>query len=241
MLGIIDWGLKFRLLVVGVPGLDTIRSSSVPQLSSITLIFEHGTNLLEARQLVQERLTTVVPTLPTWACSRDFGADRRGPRPVPCSNLLHRADRAGHARSAGLEGATPRGRASGLCCGRGNKARRDTARGHERERRPAAACSALREGRIRRSPGEARAGAPSPSRSRRPLGELRVRPRGGAGASRRRPLSARTRTQRRGCVSARDGTHGLLVAPRRAPPGRDGEGARSARERSRGEVAHRAS
>jgi len=51
----------------GVPGLDTIRSSSVPQLSSITLIFEHGTNLLEARQLVQERLTTVVPTLPTWA------------------------------------------------------------------------------------------------------------------------------------------------------------------------------
>jgi CzcA family heavy metal efflux pump len=51
----------------GVPGLDTIRSSSVPQLSSITLIFEHGTDLLQARQLVQERLTTVVPTLPTWA------------------------------------------------------------------------------------------------------------------------------------------------------------------------------
>ena len=51
----------------GVPGLETIRSSSVPQLSSITLIFDHGTDLLEARQLVQERLTTVVPTLPTWA------------------------------------------------------------------------------------------------------------------------------------------------------------------------------
>ena len=51
----------------GVPGLDTIRSSSVPQLSSITLIFEHGADLLQARQLVQERLATVAPTLPSWA------------------------------------------------------------------------------------------------------------------------------------------------------------------------------
>ena len=31
----------------GVPGLDVIRSSSVPQLSSITLIFERGTDLLD--------------------------------------------------------------------------------------------------------------------------------------------------------------------------------------------------
>jgi CzcA family heavy metal efflux pump len=51
----------------GVPELETIRSSSVPQLSSITLIFEHDTDVLEARQLVQERLATVVPTLPSWA------------------------------------------------------------------------------------------------------------------------------------------------------------------------------
>ncbi len=51
----------------GVPELETIRSSSVPQLSSITLIFKRGTDLLKARQLVQERLTSVVPTLPTWA------------------------------------------------------------------------------------------------------------------------------------------------------------------------------
>ena len=51
----------------GVPGLDVIRSSSVPQLSSITLIFERGTDLLTARQLVQERLATITPSLPSWA------------------------------------------------------------------------------------------------------------------------------------------------------------------------------
>ena len=51
----------------GLPHLDVIRSSSVPQLSSVTLIFERGTDLLEARQLVQERMATVTPTLPSWA------------------------------------------------------------------------------------------------------------------------------------------------------------------------------
>ncbi len=51
----------------GVPGLDDLRSKSVPQLSSIELIFKQGTDLIHARQLVQERIATVVPTLPTWA------------------------------------------------------------------------------------------------------------------------------------------------------------------------------
>ena len=51
----------------GVPGLEVIRSSSVPQLSSITLIFERGTDLLTARQLVQERMATIAPSLPSWA------------------------------------------------------------------------------------------------------------------------------------------------------------------------------
>ena len=44
-----------------------IRSESVPQLSHITLLFKRGTNFLKARQLVQEHLSTVAPTLPTWA------------------------------------------------------------------------------------------------------------------------------------------------------------------------------
>ncbi|MFL6140552.1 MAG: efflux RND transporter permease subunit [Labedaea sp.] len=51
----------------GVTGLDDLRSKSVPQLSSIELVFKQGTDLLKARQLVTERLAQVTPTLPTWA------------------------------------------------------------------------------------------------------------------------------------------------------------------------------
>src|SRR5919112_1784368 len=51
----------------GVPGVDVVRSESVPQLSHITLLFKRGTDFLKARQLVQEHLNTVAPTLPTWA------------------------------------------------------------------------------------------------------------------------------------------------------------------------------
>jgi CzcA family heavy metal efflux pump len=51
----------------GVAGLEDLRSKSVPQLSSIQLIFRQGTNLLNARQLVQERLAVATPSLPTWA------------------------------------------------------------------------------------------------------------------------------------------------------------------------------
>ena len=43
----------------GVPGLDVMRSKSVPQFSSIVMIFEPGTDLMTARQLVQERMPTV--------------------------------------------------------------------------------------------------------------------------------------------------------------------------------------
>jgi CzcA family heavy metal efflux pump len=53
--------------LAGLPDLDVIRSTSVEQLSSITLIFERETDWLRARQLVQERLATVAPTLPSWA------------------------------------------------------------------------------------------------------------------------------------------------------------------------------
>lgn len=51
----------------GVEDLDVMRSKSVPQLSSIELVFEPGTDLFRARQLVSERLATAAPTLPTWA------------------------------------------------------------------------------------------------------------------------------------------------------------------------------
>ena len=74
----ISWGLNSAevesLITVpleealnGVPGLDVIRSKSVPDLSSIVLFFQPGTDLLQARQVVSERVTTVTPSLPTWA------------------------------------------------------------------------------------------------------------------------------------------------------------------------------
>jgi CzcA family heavy metal efflux pump len=44
-------------LLNGVQGVDTIRSRSVPGLSSIVLVFEPGTDVYRARQLVQEPLT----------------------------------------------------------------------------------------------------------------------------------------------------------------------------------------
>src|SRR4030065_159897 len=42
--------------LIGTGQLKTIRSRSVPGLSSILLIFEPGTDIVRARQFVQERL-----------------------------------------------------------------------------------------------------------------------------------------------------------------------------------------
>src|SRR3989304_3320421 len=53
--------------LAGVEDLDVMRSKSVENLSSITLLFEPGTDLMRARQVVSERLANVAPTLPTWA------------------------------------------------------------------------------------------------------------------------------------------------------------------------------
>jgi CzcA family heavy metal efflux pump len=51
----------------GIDGLDLMRSKSVPDLSSIELLFKQGSDILYARQQVAERLATVLPTMPTWA------------------------------------------------------------------------------------------------------------------------------------------------------------------------------
>jgi CzcA family heavy metal efflux pump len=49
------------------PGLDVMRSKTVPGLSSITLIFDRGTDSLVARQLVNERVAIAIPSLPASA------------------------------------------------------------------------------------------------------------------------------------------------------------------------------
>ncbi len=51
----------------GTPWIKTIRSKSVLGLSSVTIIFNDGTDLLRARQLVQERLALAQTRLPAVA------------------------------------------------------------------------------------------------------------------------------------------------------------------------------
>jgi CzcA family heavy metal efflux pump len=49
----------------GLPRMTVIRSKSVQGLSQVVMIFERGTNLYEARQMVTERVAVVAPLLPT--------------------------------------------------------------------------------------------------------------------------------------------------------------------------------
>src|SRR3954454_14933218 len=51
----------------GVPGVEILRSSSVPQLSSVLAILKHGADEFAARQLVTERVAIATRNLPTWA------------------------------------------------------------------------------------------------------------------------------------------------------------------------------
>ena len=53
--------------LTGAPWVKTIRSKSVLGLSSVVLIFEEGTDLIRARQLVQERMAAEASRLPTVA------------------------------------------------------------------------------------------------------------------------------------------------------------------------------
>src|SRR5262245_25580230 len=51
----------------GVPGIDVMRSKSVPQLSSILLIFKQGVNEVRTRQIISEPVAIATKSLPTWA------------------------------------------------------------------------------------------------------------------------------------------------------------------------------
>ncbi len=50
----------------GVATVEIIRSKSVPQLSSVQLLLHEGTDLLTSRQLISERVSAMIPTLPSW-------------------------------------------------------------------------------------------------------------------------------------------------------------------------------
>ncbi len=53
--------------VIGTSWLETVRSKSVLGLSSVVLFFERGTDLLEARLLIQERVSRIAELLPDAA------------------------------------------------------------------------------------------------------------------------------------------------------------------------------
>ena len=55
--------------LAGVAGLDVLRTRSVNDLSAVVLIFKPGTDLMDARLRVQERVTAVTAQLPRWATS----------------------------------------------------------------------------------------------------------------------------------------------------------------------------
>lgn len=59
--------IQLENVLNSTPHLDDIRSQTVPGLSSILLIFKPGTDLIQARELVQERLTVAVRNLPAVA------------------------------------------------------------------------------------------------------------------------------------------------------------------------------
>jgi cobalt-zinc-cadmium resistance protein CzcA len=50
--------------MAGIPGLIELRSLSKFGLSQVTLVFEEGTDIFRSRQLVSERLQTVIEELP---------------------------------------------------------------------------------------------------------------------------------------------------------------------------------
>lgn len=53
--------------LIGIAWLETVRSKSVLGLSSVVLLFQRGTDLMEARQLVQERISRITGMLPDVA------------------------------------------------------------------------------------------------------------------------------------------------------------------------------
>ena len=59
--------VPIEIAVNGVPDLTTVRSKSVLGLSSVTILFARGTDVIRARQLVQERVGQVQARLPAAA------------------------------------------------------------------------------------------------------------------------------------------------------------------------------
>src|SRR5438876_288873 len=75
---IVDWSLRNRAVVLG---LAVLRSRSIQGLCEITAIFQDGTDIYRARQLVAERLAELNGLLP---------AGVRSPRLAPLTTATGR-------------------------------------------------------------------------------------------------------------------------------------------------------
>ncbi|MCK6527695.1 CusA/CzcA family heavy metal efflux RND transporter [Myxococcota bacterium] len=62
-----------EMAMTGLPGLEEVRSVSKFGLSVVTVVFEDGTDIYFARQLVQERLTTAKEEIPEGYGSPEMG------------------------------------------------------------------------------------------------------------------------------------------------------------------------
>ena len=89
--------------MAGLPRLDETRSLSRYGLSQVTVIFEDGTDIYFARQLVNERIQEVREKLPPGAGAGD-GADRH--RPGRDLHVDRRAE--GRRKETGRDASTPR-------------------------------------------------------------------------------------------------------------------------------------
>ena len=185
----------------GLQGLDDMRSKSVPQLSSIELLFSPDTDLLRARQLVQERLAIVSPTLPTWAAPPVMLAAGVGHRPRHADRhdleeeLTHRdvtdgvlehpdppAPGAGRRQRRDLERAPPADERAGRAGPDGRQGGHPRpGHGDHRGRRRLGTAEVLRPAASSEPAGIDRDGEPALVRAERPAHRHAGRPRQGAG------------------------------------------------------------
>src|ERR1700685_1171766 len=69
--------------MAGLPHIEQIRSTSKFGPSAVTIVFEEGTDVQEARQLVSQRLGTAIPKIPAG-----FGTPELGPMTTALGEIL---------------------------------------------------------------------------------------------------------------------------------------------------------
>src|SRR5437763_1637699 len=87
--------LPLEAALEGAPRMTAIRSKSVPGLSAVTLWFERGSNIFEARQIVSERVAVEAARLPQHV---------QAPRVMPILSSTSRVLKVGLTPKKGPDG-----------------------------------------------------------------------------------------------------------------------------------------